>query len=439
MIRIGKLCLQNKISFRIENIIQLQQIQQIENTISPFKLNLPKYKMSSQNSKFDINKLIKFRRNMHLNPETGFKEFQTQQNIKEYLLSIGIQENQIKVCAQTGLVVDIRGQAPSEGEDRLIAFRADIDALSMKEDNPHLEYQSTNGAAHMCGHDGHTTCLLGFASLYMDILHKIPQNKVIRLLFQPSEEGPESGAFVMIQDGCLDQVQEVYGFHNWPTHKVGYLMVKPGPVMSEVTVINLTIIGKGGHGSEPEKANDPVSAAVDFHIKFRKIQEKYKGRQYVCTLPTFNAGERFNVFPDKALLTGTLRSFEDGLSEEFKKDVIQALEELKQERGINYQLNWRIYFPATVNSETEANHVERVAKQYFGEANVGIGIMPARASEDFSFYLKERPGAFFFLGSGRIENDTMLHDCHFDFNEDLINPGSEFWVKLALDRLKVNL
>ncbi|EGR30960.1 hypothetical protein IMG5_120230 [Ichthyophthirius multifiliis] len=355
---------------------------------------------------------------MHQNPETSFKEYQTQISIQDYLIQLGVSQQNIKKIAKTGLFVDLQGRPEPKGEKRTITFRADIDALQMTEQNPHLEYQSVNGAAHMCGHDGHTTCLLGFASLFMEKINEVPSNKTIRLLFQPSEEGPESGAIEMIKDGCLQNVDEVYGFHNWPTHKVGYLMVKPGPVMAQVCIIKLTIIGKGGHGSEPLKAIDPIQAAIDFHIKFRQINEKHKNRQFVCTLPIFQAGERYNVIPQTAFLSGTFRSLENGFDEEFKKDLVQILEEIKYQNKVDYQLDWKNTFPILSNTEKEANDIERIAKEYFGEQNVGFGCMPVKASEDFGFYVQNKPGAFFF----QVLKEMKEMLCYMIANMILMKP-----------------
>lgn len=145
---------------------------------------------------------------------------------------------------------------------------------------------------------------------------------------------------------------------------------------------------------------------------------------------------RFNVIPDKAFLSGSFRSFEEGLSHEFKEHVIKALEELKEERKITYELQWNIAFPLLVNHEKEASHVERVGKKYFGEGKVGKGCLPVKASEDYAFYLKKVPGTFFYLGSGRgVENEITLHDSHFDFNDELIGPAAGFWLELVKDRL----
>eukprot|EP00825_Cyclidium_porcatum_P051199 TRINITY_DN9343_c0_g1_i2.p1 TRINITY_DN9343_c0_g1~~TRINITY_DN9343_c0_g1_i2.p1 ORF type:complete len:266 (+),score=36.18 TRINITY_DN9343_c0_g1_i2:243-1040(+) len=230
---------------------------------------------------------------MHMNAEIGFQEFKTQQTIIDFLKSKDIQEQDINKCAKTGLLVNIRGKAEPEGEDQVVVFRADIDALEMKENNPHLPYQSQTKAAHMCGHDGHTTCLLGFTCKYLDLLDKVPSNKLLKLLFQPSEEGPEHGAKIVISEGWLDQVQEIYGMHNWPSHKCPYLMCIPGPVMSEIAFISIELMGRSGHSSEPHKCIDPIQAQVEFFYRFNKIKEKYNRKKFISV---FNNDKGWHCF-----------------------------------------------------------------------------------------------------------------------------------------------
>ena len=173
------------------------------------------------------------------------------------------------------MIFDIKGRAPKAGKNKCIAFRADMDALTMTEENGHLEYMSKRpGFAHMCGHDGHVACLVGFAWKYVQLLDKIPENKVIRLLFQPSEEGPKSGAKQMIEEGVLDGVDEIYGYHNWPVDLPGKIFVKEGPVMAESTTIRLKVIGTKGHGSTPELIKDAVAASVRLYKTAMDITEK---------------------------------------------------------------------------------------------------------------------------------------------------------------------
>ena len=197
------------------------------------------------------------------------------------------------------MVVNIKGKAEPKGNDFCIALRADIDALPMKEDNPTLEYVSVTNAAHMCGHDGHTTCLLGGIALIMDNLDKIPSNKTIRCLFQPAEEVVQ-GALIMIKEGCLEGVDEIYGMHNYPLIPEGEIHFSSGVVMAESNIIKLTIIGKGGHGSDPKLSNNPIIPASKIYLRYLALIDKFKneGHNFNSTLPVFHAGSAFNVVPD---------------------------------------------------------------------------------------------------------------------------------------------
>jgi len=191
----------------------------------------------------------------------------------------------------------------------------------MEENNPHLEYRSVNNAAHMCGHDGHTACLLGGISKILENIHTIPNNKIIRFLFQPAEE-IVGGAPVMIKDGCLDYVNEIYGMHNFPLPKVEIHCIK-GSNFAEATSIRITIIGKGGHGSDPKLSNNPIIPASKLYLKYLSLIDKYKAEGHVfnSTLPMFKAGTAINVVPDTAFLGGSFRSLEDGLVNKFSKDL----------------------------------------------------------------------------------------------------------------------
>jgi len=214
--------------------------------------------------------VVKLRREIHANPEIGFKEFNTQAKIIEILQTHGIAKESIKKCAGTGLVVDLWGKGSTVPEKKIVAFRGDIDALAMTENNPQLPYQSKNpNAAHMCGHDGHTAALVGFAIVAVGRLDKLPSNRCIRLLFQPAEEAL-GGAEVMIKEGCLEGVSEIYGFHNIPLFDIGTCHVKSGPMMSHVSTFTVDIMGKGGHGSKPDVCVDPVLCASQCNVALQR-------------------------------------------------------------------------------------------------------------------------------------------------------------------------
>lgn len=234
----------------------------------------------------DLERIVALRRNIHQYPEIAFKEFETSRKIKEILVSFGIEEENIRHTAITGLVVDINGRGPQvdheDGKVNTIALRTDIDALPIPENNPHLEYKSQTNCAHMCGHDGHIATLMAAAQVFAHNRDKIPQNKTIRLLIQPAEEsqiGSSGGAKPMIEEGCLEHVDEVYGFHNIPNFREGDIRVKEGPIMAASTIFECIVSGIGGHGSSPHLCNDVITAAASvvnsLHtIKSRAIDSK---------------------------------------------------------------------------------------------------------------------------------------------------------------------
>mmetsp|Transcript_51763 Transcript_51763/g.59464 ORF Transcript_51763/g.59464 Transcript_51763/m.59464 type:complete len:399 (-) Transcript_51763:23-1219(-) len=392
---------------------------------------------------FDLAKLIKFRKHMHNNPELAFEEVNTSKNIISYLKDLGIEDSQIRVVAKTGLVVDIKGKGAPSGKPYTVAFRADMDCLPMKELND-VEYKSNrDDRAHMCGHDGHCTWMLGATSKLMEVITQIPSDKVARLLFQPAEESP-GGAFPMIQEGCLDGVDEVYGAHNLPVQRTGKLLVKSGPVMSQVTIILINIIGKGGHGSAPEKAKDPLQAAVDIHLGYRELLKNYdehiKKKTLVSTMPFLQCGEAPNVIHERAVLKGTIRSFDETLTLKFKAEFQAMCEQVCRKHGVKLDMQLNTLYPATVNTPKETQIVKDVAKEIYGEDNVSEENLPLMASEDFSFFTRYVPGVFFFPTSGRLnENNPYLHEPNFNFDDEAIEKASELFYKLALHRFDVKL
>ena len=229
----------------------------------------------------DIDRLIEFRRDIHKNAEFSFKEFETQRKIHDMLLSYGIEEENIKKIVGTGLVVDIKGTAPSDETTtgvKCVAIRADLDALPIPECNPDLPYKSVTPFAHMCGHDGHISTILATVQVLAKHRSKIPSNKKVRVLFQPAEESM-GGAFPMIKEGCLEGVDEVYGYHNIPNFEEGDVRVAAGAFMAKVTDVKIKVLGQGGHGSAPHMCKDVISAGAailtNLHtVKSRCIESK---------------------------------------------------------------------------------------------------------------------------------------------------------------------
>jgi hippurate hydrolase len=398
--------------------------------------------MDTSKKLFDLEKLITLRRDIHKHPELAFNENETAKKVINYLSALGIDNSCISRKAKTGIVVDIKGKGKESGKPFTIAFRADMDALPMKEDNPHLDYCSINeNAAHMCGHDGHVTCLLGGVSRILEHWEEIPSDKTLRLLFQPAEEAPilGGGAKPMIEEGCLDNVNEVYAFHNTPRDALGALTVIPGPMLAETNTIQITIIGKGGHAMSPEVANDPLQRAVDFLSKVRELTAEYKEKnmKFVFTIPTLHVGETHNVIAEKAFLKGTFRSFDHKFTEEFKSRVQSIMKEIESSTGCTFEMDWVTGYPVTVNAIEQTEIVTKVAKKVYGESNISTHLLPAYGAEDFSYYLQKVPGCMFNLGTwdkSKNSEALSLHNLHYNFNDDAIPQASEMWMRLAEDR-----
>ncbi|CAK4107206.1 unnamed protein product [Aphanomyces euteiches] len=313
--------------------------------------------------------LAVIRRNLHENPELSFQEFKTQALVRDYLINEAkIPEEQIHVGGKTGLAVDIFG--PTD----------DLDALPMTERNPHLPYESkAPGAAHMCGHDGHTANLMGFATLVQQRRHLLPPHSTIRLLFQPAEEG-HFGAPAMIKDGCLEGVNQVYGYHN-SSFPLGNIQVKAVSLMAHLTFFKIS--GPGGHGSAPHATKDPIVAAG----------------QLIVALQT---------------ITSRSWSLHDA-----------AIVSVCQVHGV------------VVNPETETSIFQTIAAGVVGASKVSDEGLPICGAEDFSYFLQERPGCFFFIGT-KDENDTQNRNCHsdtFDFNDAILPLGARVFLEIIHQRL----
>ncbi len=387
---------------------------------------------------YDLQSLTEFRQDIHKHPELAFKEFRTQSKIIEYLTKLGIPENNIRKVAQTGLLVDIIGTANPSGKPFCMALRADMDGLPIKEDNPHLNYQSVTEAAHMCGHDMHVTCLLGGASKVLEKLDQIPSDKKLRLMFQPAEEGA-GGAEPMIREGAMEGVDEVYGFHNEPWDKPGKLYVMPGYVMARCTTIDITILGVGGHSTLVDQLNDPLQPAVDIHVAMRKLIKDYKqkGHKFVLCLSFIKTGNAHNAISETCLMRGILRTYNEDFCNEIKQKLRELIGEVVKGYDCKANIDIQSSYPAVFNSEKETENIIRVGKKVFGEENISTGKLPLFGGEDFAYFSKEKPGTFFFLSSARSEKD-VLHSNRFDANDELIPLASEMWLRLVEDRFELS-
>eukprot|EP00347_Sterkiella_histriomuscorum_P003368 403364563 len=404
---------------------------------------IPIHKQIIQQNGCELDKIIEYRHHFHKYPEGHLNEYNTQAKLIEILRGFGYEEQQISKCADTGLIVDVKGegeeQISTQNSDsiKMIALRADMDGLKMEEHNKEIEYKSTTEYAHMCGHDGHMANLLAVAQILINNKHKIPINKQIRLLFQPAEEGP-GGAKLMIQGGCLEGVDEIYGLHNRPMFKDGMIRVKKGAMMASSTTINIKVRGRGGDGSKPDLVDDVISASASIicqlhTIKSRMIDSKQNA---VLSITQFKSGNSKYYLPDESIIQGTLRTFDQKILREIESKIQHICECTALMFGVSSECDFDEKYPPLINHDKEAQFIQQLASEYFGQHNVSSDGLPVSGSEDFAFYLHEKPGCFFqLITHDERFPDRALHQSNFDYNDDMIATGAYFFLRIIESRL----
>lgn len=371
---------------------------------------------------------IAFRRDLHRYPELSFQESETAAKVAQQLDSLGITYK--SGVGGHGIVADIEGGRPGP----VIALRADMDALPIEEESG-LEFSSTRpGVMHACGHDAHTTILLGAARLLK--AHKFAGT--VRLLFQSAEE-INAGAKAMIQDGALEGVDEIYGLHNLPTLAAGMTATKYGPLMGSVDRIEITIEGRGGHGAIPDQSVDPVVCASAIVMGLQSIvsREISPFDPVVVTIGSIRAGEANNVIPHRAELTGTVRTFEPRVQEALPARIERVVKQIAEGYRCTAELRYIRQVPVLMNHDVCVSHVDSVLDRMIG-AERRITAAPTLAGEDFSVYLEQIPGCFFWLGSGPsldAEQAYGLHHPRYTLNEACIPLGASLLAAIALHRL----
>ena len=372
------------------------------------------------------------RRDFHQYPELGFEEFRTQAKVREWLERFGYQP---RVSAETGLVADLN---PGH-KGPTILLRADLDALPMTEttDIPHRS--KSEGRAHKCGHDGHTTIMMGVAAVLAGRREAVPGN--VRIVFQPAEEGVRGGgAKVMVREGVLDGVAEAYGLHNWPGFPKGAVHVRPGPVMAQVHTFRIVIHGVGGHGSQPQRCRDPIVAGAHLVTACQTIVSRGLGYDggAVVSVCHFEAGSTHNVIPAQARLTGTIRSFQPERTARVLERLKQIVAGTESMFEVRIELELIEGYPVLNNAAACAEAVARAARQALGTEHVTDDRLPLGAGEDFSYFAEAVPSAYFFLGAGRPNERTPgCHHPDFDFDDELIPIGMKVFVGIVADRLAV--
>ena len=367
-----------------------------------------------------------WRRTLHANPELGFQEHFTADFIAKKLESFGIETH--RGMATTGVVGIIKGQGDS---DRKIGLRADIDALPMTEAN-NFDHKSQNeGRMHACGHDGHTTMLLGAAQYLAETRNF---DGTVVLIFQPAEEGGGGGK-VMIDDGLFKSfdVETVWGMHNWPGVDVGKAVVQRGASMAAADMFEITVTGKSGHAAMPHTTIDTITAGAAIVQSLQTIVSRRVDPldPAVVSVTQFHAGSTHNVIPNTASLVGTARYVSRETGAFIKNQIKQIADQVAAAHDCTIEFHWEDGYPPTINHAAEAERAATVMTEVMGQDAVIFDAPPSMASEDFSYMLEERPGAYIWLGAGEGGKGMMLHNTGYDFNDELLPIGASYWARLV--------
>jgi hippurate hydrolase len=373
--------------------------------------------------------LTALRRDLHAHPELGFEEVYTSRRVAEALRLCGVDEIHTGI-GKTGLVAVIRGRKTSSG--RAVGLRADMDGLTMTENNEFPWRSTRAGMMHGCGHDGHTAMLVG-AARYLAETRNFDGTAV--LIFQPGEEG-FAGAKAMIEDGLFDRfpVEAVYGMHNWPGLKPGTIGLNPGPMMAAADRVTIEITGKGGHGAHPYLAVDPVLVAAHIITAVQSIASRNirPVDAAVVSLCAMQAGDvhAMSVIPSKATLVGTVRTFTADVQDLVERRLTELCSAVALGFGATAKVQYERVYPACTNSPAEALFAADVAESLVGADHVIRDLEPSMGAEDFSFMLQVKPGAYMRIGQGG-EGSCMLHNPRYDFNDEILPLGSALHASLV--------
>jgi hippurate hydrolase len=375
--------------------------------------------------------LTEIRRDLHAHPELAFTESRTSAKVVDCLKKWGIETH--TGLAKTGVVGIIRNGRSGRG----VGLRADMDCLPIPEQNDFAHKSRHTGRMHACGHDGHTTMLLG-AARYLAETRRF--DGTAYLIFQPAEEGGGGGQ-VMVKEGLFERfpADEVYALHNWPVMPPGKIAVRAGPMMAATDEVQITVRGKGGHAAVPQLTVDPVVATAHIITALQTIASRNVNPLdavvvSLCSMQTSQTGA-FNVIPESVQLIGTVRTFRPETRDLAEKKVREIASRVAEALGASATVEYMRGYPATVNSEREAQFAARVGERIFGKGNVITDAEPTMGGEDFSYMLQARPGAYVWLGQGGGPGNCFLHNPRFDFNDEVIPLGAGYLAALVEEAL----
>lgn len=369
-----------------------------------------------------------WRQHLHQFPETAFEEIQTAKFIADKLTSFGLDVHQ--GLGKTGVIATLS----AGNSDKKIALRADMDALFIQEQNTFAYRSRHDGKMHACGHDGHSAMLLGAASYLSENRHF---NGTVYFIFQPAEEG-RAGAKQMIDDGLFEKFPAdcVFGMHNFPDIPVGHFAVKSGAMMASFDCFEITITGQATHAAMPHLGNDAIVASAQLINALQTIVSRTinPADPAVVSITQIHAGNTWNAIPESVLLRGTFRCFSSPVKTLIASKITQLVNGICAGFDVSADIRFNpenAGYPVTFNAEAETAIALKAAIAVVGEDCVNQQLTPSMGSEDFAFMLQEKPGCYIWIGNGSSENSCLLHNPHYDFNDEILPVGVAYWVKLV--------
>ena len=373
--------------------------------------------------------LTLWRRDIHAHPELGFEENRTADLVAEKLSSFGI--DVYRGLGKTGVVGTLR----VGNNQTAIGLRADMDALPITEMNSFDHKSVFDGKMHACGHDGHTTMLLGAARYLAETKNF---EGCVHFIFQPAEEGLGGGA-AMVQDGLFEQfpMDAIFGMHNRPSAPFGQFIIRSGPMMAGGAFFDITIDGKGAHGGRPENSIDPVLVASHITTALQSIVSRnLKATEpLVLSVTKIHSGDAYNVIPQLAIMSGTVRAFSTETLAFAETRMQEVAQNVAAAFGATVTIDFQVKFLPLVNTESETKFAADTAAELVGEENMDRNGPLIMGSEDFSFMLDRCPGAYINIGNGGGHSDSEVHHPSYDFNDDILALGSSYYARLVERKL----
>ena len=377
--------------------------------------------------------IIEKRRDLHMHPEPGFEEFRTSAMIEEELVKFGY-------SVETGIgVTGVIGTLVGNRKGKTVLLRADIDALYMQEEND-VQYKSTiDGLMHSCGHDTHTSMLLGAAKYFGENRDLI--KGTLKVVFQSAEEGPMPGGGSFVVDGgYIDDCDAVFGLHITTKYKKGTIHIKKGPAMAAPDEFKIDVIGTGTHASAPQTGHDAVVTASQIVLALQNIisRDISPTSPAVISVCTINGGSAFNILPEKVSLGGTIRTLNNDVRLHIFERIQETVRHISEMNGCYSDLSIIKAYPPLINDDKMSDFVVDIAKELIGKENVVLLDEPSMGGEDFAYYLEKKPGSYFWLGGRDPKQDTVYynHNPKFDIDESSLLIGTAMHINIVTEFLK---